>query len=309
MEWPSLTWLMSMLICLYTIVVCAGSFTTRKTPKLPPGPKGLPLLGSLLELGNRPHAALATMAKIHGPLMTLQLGLQMVVVVSSSDMANEVFQKNDLALAGRVVPEALKVESHDQCSLTLAQISPLWRNLRRVCKIQLFTNQRLKSLEVLRHQKVQQMVGLIEKDCAATRAVAIGRVTFLTALNLLSNVIFSVDMIDPESESAKELEELLSSLSELITRPNIATYFPLLRPFDPKGIQRHAAGCIEKLHRIFNEKIDNRSRFRESGWPTCGDVQVQSCRDLGSDLGTLFGRDWYNNCSSGMGNGGIATQR
>ncbi|KAL4187184.1 hypothetical protein AMTRI_Chr09g17640 [Amborella trichopoda] len=263
-DWGSLPWLMSMLICLYTLVVWAG----RKSPKLPPGPKGLPLLGSLLELGNRPHAALATLAKTHGPLMTLRLGLRTVVVASSSDMAKEVCQKNDHALASRFAPEAIKVDSHDQYSIAWGGISPLWRNVRRVSTTHLFTKQQVASQEFLHHQKVQQMVGIIEKDCAAKRAVAIRRVAFLTGINLLSNMIFSVDVVDPE---ASEFKQLLSSLGEELGRPNVADYFPLLRHFDLQGIQRRAAGCIKKLHQIFNEKIEERLRFRESGQPRCGD--------------------------------------
>ncbi|ERN14983.1 hypothetical protein AMTR_s00032p00222110 [Amborella trichopoda] len=255
MDWVSVAWVMSMLICVHTIIVRACSFTTRK---LPPGPKGLPLVGSLLEFGNRPHEALATLAKTHGPLMTLRLGLQTMVVVSSSDMAKEVYQKNDHALAGRFIPLALKVESHDQNTLVWAQIGPQWRNFRRFCTTQLFTKQRLKSQEVLRHQKVRQMVGLIEKDSAAKRAVAIRRVALLTALNLLWNIIFSIDMVDPE-------------------------------PFDPQGIQRQAAGCIKKFHQIFNDKIEERLRSRESGCPRCGDF-LDSLLDPIDEKGSKFSR-------------------
>ncbi|ERN02287.1 hypothetical protein AMTR_s00084p00062830 [Amborella trichopoda] len=168
----------------------------KRHSHLPPGPKGLPMVGSLHRLGSRAHEALAALAETHGSLMTLQLGFVTTIVVSSSEMAKEVLQKNNLAFSGCTVIEVMKIKSHHNGSLVWAQIGPRWQALRRLCNTQLFTPQRLDTLRALRYQKVHEMVELIRQT---KQVVDIGRVAFVIALNLVSNMIFSTEMVNPKS--------------------------------------------------------------------------------------------------------------
>ncbi|OWM71930.1 hypothetical protein CDL15_Pgr017813 [Punica granatum] len=53
--------------------------------KLLPGPRLLPMIGSLLELfGSLPQSSLAKLASAHGLVMRLKLGLTTTVVISST---------------------------------------------------------------------------------------------------------------------------------------------------------------------------------------------------------------------------------
>ncbi|KAL0307477.1 UNVERIFIED_CONTAM: cytochrome [Sesamum angustifolium] len=114
-----------------------------KKKRLPPGPIGLPILGSLLKIGNRPHESLAKLAKTYGPLMTVKFGMLNVVVASSADMAKEILQKNDQAFIGRPTPESVAVGKFKDMSLVWSSgLNPHWKKVRKICNIQLFTNQR-----------------------------------------------------------------------------------------------------------------------------------------------------------------------
>ncbi|KAG6571557.1 Labd-13Z-ene-9,15,16-triol synthase, chloroplastic, partial [Cucurbita argyrosperma subsp. sororia] len=86
---------------------------TRSTSKLPSGPKPLPVIGNLLDLGNKPHKSLTAMAKIYGPIMTLKLGQVTAVVVSSSAMAKEVLQTIDPSLCDRAILDSLTAHNHN----------------------------------------------------------------------------------------------------------------------------------------------------------------------------------------------------
>ncbi|ERN14970.1 hypothetical protein AMTR_s00032p00218550 [Amborella trichopoda] len=203
--------------------------------------------------------------------MTLRLGYRTTVVVSSSDMAQEVLQKNDQAFAGRTTLQAITAESHHRFSIAWAQVGPYWSTLRGLCNTQLFTTQRLNALHALRHRKICELLELVRQYSDARRAVDIGHVAFVTSLNLLSNMIFSSDMVNPQSESAEEMKELVWSIMEVVGTPNIADYFPILRPLDPQGIKRKTVILVRRMHQLLNVKIDERVRVRESGQPICGD--------------------------------------
>ncbi|KAL4187086.1 hypothetical protein AMTRI_Chr09g37370 [Amborella trichopoda] len=247
----------------------------KRHSHLPPGPKGLPMVGSLHRLGSRPHEALAALAETHGCLMTLQLGFVTTIVVSSSEMATEVLQKNNLAFAGCTVIEVMKIKSHYNGSLVWAQMGPRWQALRRLCNTQLFTPQRLDTLQARRYQKVHEMVELIQQT---EQVVDIGRVAFVTALNLVSNMIFSTEM------------DVVWSIMEVSGAPNLVDYFPMLRGLDPQGLKGRSNKLFERLHQLLNVMIDERIQSREKGGVAKGDF-IGVILDSNQENGVEFRRN------------------
>ncbi|XP_055353572.1 cytochrome P450 2J6-like [Paramacrobiotus metropolitanus] len=77
----------------------AAVFLRRRNPKLPPGPTGLPVLGNLLNLGSNPPEQLAKWSKEYGGVMSVQLGIRDMVMITDADTAKTVF--NDENTAGR----------------------------------------------------------------------------------------------------------------------------------------------------------------------------------------------------------------
>ncbi|MBA0801083.1 hypothetical protein Gohar_011472, partial [Gossypium harknessii] len=80
---PLLVWL---LLQAFNSII-NGSKSSQQ--KLPPGPRRMPIIGNLIDLGDKPHRSLAKLAQIHGPVMSLKLSSLITVVVSSETMAKE----------------------------------------------------------------------------------------------------------------------------------------------------------------------------------------------------------------------------
>ncbi|WJZ82342.1 hypothetical protein VitviT2T_002109 [Vitis vinifera] len=232
--------------------------------KLPPGPVPLPIIGSLLNLGNRPHESLANLAKTYGPIMTLKLGYVTTIVISSAPMAKEVLQKQDLSFCNRSIPDAIRAAKHNQLSMAWLPVSTTWRALRRTCNSHLFTPQKLDSNTHLRHQKVQELLANVEQSCQAGGPVDIGQEAFRTSLNLLSNTIFSVDLVDPISETAQEFKELVRGVMEEAGKPNLVDYFPVLRRIDPQSIRRRLTIYFGRMIEIFDRMIKQRLQLRKN---------------------------------------------
>ena len=64
---------------------------------------------------------------------------------------------------------------------------------------QLFANKTLDANQAIRHKKVQDALADTHQS---SEAIDIGRAAFKTTLNLLSNTIFSVDLANPNSDTA-----------------------------------------------------------------------------------------------------------
>ncbi|RVX15476.1 Geraniol 8-hydroxylase [Vitis vinifera] len=112
-------------------------------------------------------------------------------------------------------------------------------------------------------QKVQELLANVEQRCQAGGPVDIGREAFRTSLNLLSNAIFSVDLVDPISETAQEFKELVRGVMEEAGKPNLVDYFPVLRQIDPQGIRRGLTIYFGRMIEIFDRMIKRRLRLRK----------------------------------------------
>ncbi|CAN6466442.1 unnamed protein product [Victoria cruziana] len=267
---------------------CAYLFLiiSRKTSKLPPGPVGFPVVGSLFQLGNMPNESLARLSKLYGPLMALRLGFRTTVVVSSPEMARETLHTHDQDFSGRPLMDASN--NHSTISNTPWQ-------LRRICSSKLFAPKRLDALRAMREQNVRALIQHIRAAVAAGRLVDIGDRAFGTVLNMISNTLFSHDVVDLGSESmAGEFKSIVWGMLEVAGKPNLADFFPLLRPLDPQGLRRQTNVVAKRLYAVFDEAIDRRLQIlpategEDNGGG--GDDFLAVLLELGGKQGSGFNR-------------------
>ncbi|KAK6918486.1 Cytochrome P450 [Dillenia turbinata] len=220
--------------------------------QLPPGPRPYPLIGNILELGARPHESLANLAKTYGPLMSLKLGTVTTIIVSSSRAAKEVLHKNDQSFAHRTLLDVVRALDHHRSSVIWSDADSKWRNLRKICNTEIFSIQKLDASQDLRQKKIQELLDYVDQCCHTGQPVQIGRAAFTTALNLLSNSIFSSDLSSHASESSQEFKNVVWGIMEVAGRPNLADFFPALRSIDPQGLRRKMTHLFGKLIEIFD---------------------------------------------------------
>ena len=253
-------------LCLTWLLIQALHVISRSKAihkRLPPGPKPFPLIGNLLELGDKPHKSLAKLSEVHGPIMSLKLGQVTTVVISSAATAKEVLQIHDQHLSNRTIPDAVRAHRHDEFSLPWIPVSTRWRNLRRICMEQIFSNKTLDANQAIRHKKVQDLLADTHQSSLNGEAVDVGRAAFKTTLNLLSTTIFSVDLADPNSETAREYKEIVWNIMKEIGRPNLADYFPVLKKVDPQRVRHRLAVHFGKILELFDRMVSQRLHLRE----------------------------------------------
>ncbi|MCD9641678.1 hypothetical protein HAX54_028023 [Datura stramonium] len=110
-------------------------FSTKKKKKLPPGPRGLPLLGNLHMVGENLHQDLHKIAKKHGPIMSLHFGLVPVIVASSPYAAEQFLKTHDLTFASRPASEVSEIIFYNRRNVVSSNYGPYWRNMRKFAKV------------------------------------------------------------------------------------------------------------------------------------------------------------------------------
>ncbi|CAO2191735.1 unnamed protein product [Urochloa humidicola] len=233
---------------------CSG---TRRW-RLPPGPRPLPLVGNLLDLrgggGGNLHHTLADLARAHGPVMRLELGLVTAVVISSPDAAREAITRHDGALAARTVPDMARAAGFaDRSMIWLPSSDPRWKALRGVAATHAFSPRRLAAARAARERKVRDLVSYFRDR--AGEVLRVGEAVYGGVLNLVSSALFSADV---GAESAQGLRELVEEIVDAIAKPNVSDLFPFLHPLDLQGWRRWTARRFDKVFRVLDAIVDAR---------------------------------------------------
>ncbi|XP_060180805.1 geraniol 8-hydroxylase-like [Lycium barbarum] len=206
-----------------SLLYILAKLTSRGSKKLPPGPSPWPIIGNFNLLSAKPHRSLANLEQIYGPIMSLKLGQITTVVISSSAMAKQVLQKQDLAFSTRFIPDALQAHSHCKFSMIWLPVCPQWRTLRKIWNTYLLSSNRVDANQHLRSQKVKDLLAYCAKCSQEGQALDVGQVTFKTIFNLMSNTLFSKDLVDPFSDSKVELNNMF-----VTTRLRVMIFFCVL---------------------------------------------------------------------------------
>nr|WET52745.1 cytochrome P450 76AH62 [Callicarpa americana] len=236
--------------------------------KAAPGPYPFPIVGNMFQLGQKPHESLAKLSNTYGPLMSIHLGSLYIVVVSSPEMAREILQKYGQVFSGRTIAQALHARNHDKISMVLLPTGGEWRNLRKICKEQMFSNHSLEASEGIRQEKLQQLLDFVQKCCDSRRAVDIREAAFITTLNLMSATLLSTQATEFDSNVTQEFREIFEGLITIVGDPNFADYFAILKPFDPQGLKRRAdfyfGKLLAKIQGYLNERLESRRTSPDS---------------------------------------------
>ncbi|KAK4728664.1 hypothetical protein R3W88_021652 [Solanum pinnatisectum] len=225
-------------------------FKSSKITQLPPGPTPWPVIGNIFQIGNMPHITLTNFARTYGPLISLRLGTQCLVVGSSPSVAIEIFKTHDRILSGRYVPNAVRSNGTNLEKTSLGWKSECdsgWRYLRTLCRTELFAGKVLESQACLREKKVMELVEFLRSK--EGEVVNIGELVFATVLNMLSNVLISKDMINLEEETEDgEIKSLVRGIVEVGSAPNISDFYPILGKLDLQGLRK-------KIYRFSDKEL------------------------------------------------------
>jgi cytochrome P450 len=225
----------------------------KKSKKLPPGPKGLPIIGSLLKLGPNPHQDLHQLSQKYGPIMHLRLGLVPTIVVSSPQAAELFLKTHDLVFASRPPTEAAKVISWDQRNLSFGEYGSYWRNMRKMCTLELLSHAKINSFRTMREQELDLLIKLLKEEAKnGTKVDLSAKVSSLTA-DMSCKMVLGRKYLDKDLDE-KGFKAVMHEGMHLAATPNIADYIPYIGTFDLQGLTRRMK-ALGKIFDDFFEKI------------------------------------------------------
>ncbi|XP_009767392.1 cytochrome P450 71AU50-like [Nicotiana tabacum] len=223
----------------------------KNRKKLPPGPIGIPILGHLHLIGKNAHQDLYKLAKKYGPFMYLRLGLVPTIIVSSPETVEKVLKTYDHVFASRPHNEASQYISYGQRNLIFSKYGSYWRNMRKLCTLQLLTSQKVNSYQSSRKEEVYILVKSIKQ--AAQDGVAVdlsAKVSSLNA-NLSCLMVFGKKFMDEDLDK-RGFKSIVQEVAHLAVTPNLGDFFPYLGVLDLQGL----TGRLKALSKFFDEFLE-----------------------------------------------------
>ncbi|KAK2853511.1 hypothetical protein Q5P01_006172 [Channa striata] len=97
-----------------------------------PGPKPLPIIGNVLELGRKPYQSLTAMSKRYGHVFQIHIGMRPVVVLSGSETVRQALIKQGEEFSGRPDLYTFKFINDGQSLAFSTDQSSVWRARRKL---------------------------------------------------------------------------------------------------------------------------------------------------------------------------------
>lgn len=242
------------------------SSTTGGGPKnLPPGPRGWPLVGNLVQvILQRRHFIFIVrdLRKKYGPIFTMQMGQRTMVIVTSSQLIHEALVQRGPEFASRPPDSPIRlVFSVGKCAINSAEYGPLWRSLRKNFVTELITPTRVKQCSWIRTWAMESHMKRLNSEAFDNGSfVEVMSSCRLTICSILICLCFGAKISE---ERIKHIESILKDVM-LITSPQLPDFLPILTPLfrrqmrEAKELRKRQMECLVPL-------IRNRKAFVEKG--------------------------------------------
>ncbi|XP_010531271.1 PREDICTED: cytochrome P450 81F3-like [Tarenaya hassleriana] len=232
---------------------------------LPPGPASLPVVGHLHLLKPPIHRLFLRFAEKHGPIFSLRFGSRRVVVLSSLPLVRECFtSKNDIVMTNRPHFLTPKYVAYNYTTVGTAPYGDHWRNLRRICALEILSTHRLTNFLPVRKDEILRMLTRLARD---NHTNGVGGFALVELEPLLSDLTFNniVRMVTGKRYYGDEIhnEEEANMFKKLVTAVNDnsgashpADYLPFLKVFGlkyEKKVKAIGEAMDEFLQRLLDE--------------------------------------------------------
>ncbi|XVF04836.1 hypothetical protein REPUB_Repub05bG0119600 [Reevesia pubescens] len=220
------------------------SLLKKSKRKLPPGPKGWPIIGAIPLLGSMPHVTLAKLAKKYGPVMYLKMGTCNMVVASTPDAARAFLKTLDLNFSNRPANAGATHLAYNSQDMVFADYGPRWKLLRKLSSLHMLGGKALEDWSHVRAVELGHMLRAMRESSQKCEPVVVSEMLTYAMANMIGQVILSRRVFVTKGSESNEFKDMVVELMTSAGIFNIGDFIPSIAWMDLQGIERQ----MKKLH-------------------------------------------------------------
>ncbi|KAG5574866.1 hypothetical protein H5410_055000 [Solanum commersonii] len=204
-----------------------------KTPNLPPGPPGWPVVGNLFQVagsGKQFFEYIRDLKPKYGSIFTLKMGSRTMIIITSADLAHEALIEKGQIFASRPRENPTRtIFSCNKFTVNAAVHGPVWRSLRRNMVQNMLSPSRLKEFRDCREIGMEKLIERIRVDAKENNdVVLVLKNARFAVFYILLAMCFGVGMND--EEMIERVDQMMKDVL-LVLDPRIDDFLPILRLF------------------------------------------------------------------------------
>ncbi|NXK49747.1 CP1A4 protein, partial [Chauna torquata] len=254
--------------------------------KRPPGPRGWPVLGNVLELRKDPHLALARLSRRYGDVMEVTIGTQRVLVLSGLETLRRALVKQGEDFMGRPKLHSFKYISDGQSLAFSPDSGEVWKARRKLAQNALKTFSIATSptssssclLEEHVSKEADYLVAKFLQLMEEKRSFDPYRYLVVSVANVICAMCFG-KRYDHNDQELLSVVNINNEFGDVAAAGNPADFIPLLRYLPSRTME--AFKDINRRFSFFIQKIvqDHYATFNKEHIRDITDSLIRHCQE------------------------------
>ncbi|XP_077980280.1 steroid 17-alpha-hydroxylase/17,20 lyase-like [Glandiceps talaboti] len=242
-----------LLLILIGTLVIHTVYGMMKPAGFPPGPIGLPVIGSAMLMAKDPHINLTKLSEQYGDIYTLNIGLSHCVVLNNMKLVREALVTKQNDFAGRPCIYSMDILTEGRRDIVSGEFTPAWKYHRKLVHQAIRNYASGEGLERTIHEDSLPQL---------TKAVDIGEpldpkpILFLMVANVICNLCFGTRYTKDDPEM-KTMMELVREFIDIFSGSGLLVdIFPLARYIPLTNGERDFRKLVNKFLTVEQKMID-----------------------------------------------------
>ncbi|GAV72512.1 p450 domain-containing protein [Cephalotus follicularis] len=268
---------------LFAILVFSYCILSRtkgtKGPKPPEAAGKWPIIGHLHLLGESsgqlPHIKLGALADKYGPIFAIRIGVYPGVVVSTWELAKELFTTNDVVVSSRPKLTAGDHLGYHYANFGFSPYGSYWRELRKITALELLSNSRLELLKHVRTSEVEMSIKELYKQWNNGRDESghlllemkqwFNDINLNVILRMVSGKRYFGTNPASEKKEARRCQKAMREFFHLAGLLVLRDAIPILGWLDLGGYEKAMKRTAKEFDSIMEEWLEEHRKKRTSG--------------------------------------------
>ncbi|XP_070556175.1 cytochrome P450 2U1-like [Ptychodera flava] len=248
---------------LVAFILIAALWSMRRPAGLPPGPRGLPFIGSIGDLALNPVWTISDFAKTYGDIYTLKIGMQYIVVLNNIKLVREALVEKQDQFAGRPWIYSMDLLSEGGQSISNGYFTKKWKVLRKIGYQAVrnyasgYTLERIVTKEAFPRLKK----AVVDKEGEPFYPESI---LMLFVSHVMSNICFGHNY-DLDDTEFKNIMQLTKDANDVFGNGTLADFEPIFKYIPTKAIRQMKQVSNSWLTFIQSKIDDHRMNMQEGG--------------------------------------------